>query len=79
MHKSKFVPTGLYRCETWSLVLNEEHRRRDFEKRVQRRTLAPKGQEVTKKMEENIMRSFVHCRPHIHYGDQILEDEMGGP
>jgi hypothetical protein len=37
----------LYECETWSLILREEHRLRLFENRVLRRTFGPKGDEVT--------------------------------
>jgi hypothetical protein len=37
----------LYGCETWSLILREEHRLRVFENRVLRRTFGPKRDEVT--------------------------------
>jgi hypothetical protein len=37
----------LYGCETWSQILREEHRLRVFEKRVLRRILGPKRDEVT--------------------------------
>jgi hypothetical protein len=36
----------LYRCETWSLTLREEHRLRVFENRVLRRIFGPKRDEV---------------------------------
>jgi hypothetical protein len=36
----------LYGCETWSLILREEHRLRVFEDRVLRRIYAPKRDEV---------------------------------
>jgi len=36
------LPVVLYECETWSLVLKEEHRLRLFENRVLRRILGPK-------------------------------------
>jgi hypothetical protein len=36
----------VYRCETWSLTLREEHRLRVFEKRVQRRIFGPKREEM---------------------------------
>jgi hypothetical protein len=35
----------LYGCETWSLVLKEEHRLRVFENRVLRRIFGPKREE----------------------------------
>jgi hypothetical protein len=37
----------LYGCETWSLTLREEHRLREFDNRVLRRTFRPKRDEVT--------------------------------
>jgi hypothetical protein len=37
----------LYRCETSSLILREEHRLRVFENRVLRRLFWPKRDEVT--------------------------------
>jgi len=36
----------LYWFETWSLILREEHRLREFENRVQRRIFGPKRDEV---------------------------------
>jgi hypothetical protein len=40
------LPVVLYRCETWSATLREEHRLRVFENRVLRRIFGPKGDEV---------------------------------
>jgi hypothetical protein len=40
------LPVVLYECETWSLVLREEHRLRVFENRVLR-ILGPRRDEVT--------------------------------
>ena len=37
----------LYRCETWSLTLREEHRLRVFENRMLRRIFGPKRGVVT--------------------------------
>jgi hypothetical protein len=37
----------LYRCETWSLILREEHRLRELENRVLRKVFGPKRDEVT--------------------------------
>jgi hypothetical protein len=36
----------LYGCETWSLILREEHRLRVFENRVLKRIFGPKRDEV---------------------------------
>jgi hypothetical protein len=41
------LPLVMYRCETWSLTLKEEHRLRVFENRVLRRIFGPKRDEVT--------------------------------
>jgi hypothetical protein len=42
----EFLPVVLYGCETWSLILREEHRLRMYENRVLR-IFKPKGDEVT--------------------------------
>jgi hypothetical protein len=39
------LPVVLYGCETWSLILGEEHRLRVFEKRVLRKIYGPKREE----------------------------------
>ena len=41
------MPVILYGCETWSLILREEHRLRVFENRVLRRIFGPRRGEVT--------------------------------
>jgi hypothetical protein len=41
------VTKVLYGCETWSLILREEHRLRVFEYRVLRRIFGPKRDEET--------------------------------
>jgi hypothetical protein len=40
------LPVVLYGCETWSPTLREEHRLKVFEKRVLRRILGPKRDEM---------------------------------
>jgi hypothetical protein len=48
IYKSIILPVVLlYGCETWSLILREEHRLRVFENRVLRRIFGPKKDEVT--------------------------------
>jgi hypothetical protein len=37
----------LYGCETWSLILREDHRLRVFENRVVRKVFEPKRDKVT--------------------------------
>jgi hypothetical protein len=46
MYKTIILPVVLYGCETWSLILREEHRLRVFENRVLRRILGPKRDAV---------------------------------
>jgi hypothetical protein len=40
------LPVVLYGCETWSLIIREEHKLRVFENRVLRRILGPKRAKV---------------------------------
>jgi hypothetical protein len=47
IYKTIILPVVLYGCETWSLILREEHRLRVFENRVLRRIFGHKGDEVT--------------------------------
>jgi hypothetical protein len=46
IYKTIILPVVLYRCETWSLTLREEHQLRLFENRVLRRIFGPKRDEV---------------------------------
>jgi hypothetical protein len=47
IYKTKILPVVLYGCETWYLMLREEHRLRVFENRVLRRIFGSKRDEVT--------------------------------
>jgi hypothetical protein len=47
IYKTVILPVVLCGCETWSLILREEHRLRVFESRVLRRIFGPKRGEVT--------------------------------
>jgi hypothetical protein len=40
------LPVVLYGCDTWSLILREEHRLRPFENKVLRRIFEPKKNEI---------------------------------
>jgi hypothetical protein len=42
-----FTCDSIYGCETWSLIVREEHKLRVFENRVLRRIFGPKGDGVT--------------------------------
>jgi hypothetical protein len=46
IYKTIILPVVLYGCETWSLILREEHRLGVFENMVLRRTFGPKKDEV---------------------------------
>jgi hypothetical protein len=52
IYKTIILPVVLYGCETWFLILREEHRLRVFENRVLRRKFGPKRDEVNRRMEE---------------------------
>jgi hypothetical protein len=62
VYKTIILPV-VYRCETWSLTLRDEHRLRVFENRVLRRKYGPKKDEVTGSGENYIMRSLMICTP----------------
>jgi hypothetical protein len=47
IYKMIILPVVLYGCETWHLILREEHRLRVFENRVLRRIFGPKRDKVT--------------------------------
>jgi hypothetical protein len=47
IYKTIILPVVLYRCETWSLTLREDHKLRVFENRVLRRIFGPKRNGVT--------------------------------
>jgi hypothetical protein len=46
IYKTTALFVVLYRCETWSVTLKEEHTLRVFENRVLRRIFGPKREEV---------------------------------
>jgi hypothetical protein len=52
MYKVIISPVILHGCETWSLTLREEHRRRVFENKVLR-IFGPKRDEVTESWEKS--------------------------
>jgi hypothetical protein len=64
----------LHGCETWFLLLREEHRPRVFENRVLRRIFQRKRNEVTGGWINCIRRSFITC---TLWNDQVKEDKMG--
>jgi hypothetical protein len=48
IYKTVTLPVVLYGCETWSLILCEEHRLRMFENRALWRNFRPKREEVAR-------------------------------
>jgi hypothetical protein len=48
IYRFTILPVVLYRCETWSLTLREEHKLRVFDNWVLRRIFGPKKDEVTR-------------------------------
>jgi hypothetical protein len=46
-YKTILLPVVLYGCETWSLILREEHGMRMIENRVLRRIFGSKRDEMT--------------------------------
>jgi hypothetical protein len=47
IYKTIILPVVIYGCETWSLIVREEHKVRVFENRVLRRIFEPKKDGVT--------------------------------
>jgi hypothetical protein len=48
IYRTIILPVVVFECETWSLILREEHRLRVFENRVLRRIFGLKEEETTK-------------------------------
>jgi hypothetical protein len=46
-YKNIILPVVLYGCDTWCLILREEHRPRVFENRVLKKIFGAKRDEVT--------------------------------
>jgi hypothetical protein len=72
-------PVVFYGCETRLLALREEHRLREFENRVLRRTFGPKRDEVKggwRKLHNKELHNS-YCSPSIFKKDQVKEDDMG--
>jgi hypothetical protein len=63
IYKTIILPVVLYRCETWSLILREEHKLRVLENSVLRRISEQKRDEISGGGggENCITRRFVIC------------------
>jgi len=80
IYGSIFLPVVLYRCETWSLTLREEHRLRVFENRMLRRIFGSVKNEVTgewRKLQNEELSGF-YSSSQYRSGDQIERNELGG-
>jgi len=79
IYRTIILPVVLHGCETWSLILKEEHRTKVSENRVLRNILRQRRDEVRGSGEDYITRSFTICTAHrILLGGQIKENERGG-
>jgi len=67
----------LYKYETWSVTVREEHRLRVFENRVLRRIFRPRREEVVGGWKDCILRSFITHFTKYYWDGQVKEDEMG--
>jgi hypothetical protein len=68
----------MYGCETWSLILREEHRLRVFENRVLRRIFEPKGDKMVGswiKLHNEHLHSM-YCSPNIRIIRMIKSRRM---
>jgi hypothetical protein len=61
IYKTVILPGVLYRCETWSLTLREEHRLRVFENKVLRIS-GPKRDEVTGRSQQEASRFVLFAK-----------------
>jgi hypothetical protein len=66
IYKIVILPAVLHRCETWPLILREEHRLRVFEKRVLWRIFGPKteGDRSLKDLQNDELHSL-YISPNI--------------
>jgi hypothetical protein len=55
------ISVVLYRCETWSLTVREEHKLRVFENRALRRIFGPKRDRVTGGWRKLLTRNSIIC------------------
>jgi hypothetical protein len=65
VYKTVILPVVLYGCETWSLILREEHRLRVFENRVLRRIFGPKREDVSWRKLHNDELHGLYSSPNI--------------
>ena len=64
-YKTIILPVILYGCETWSLILREEHKLRVFENKVLRKIFGAKRDQSTGEWRSYIMLNYTHCILHL--------------
>ena len=67
VYRTIILPVVLYRCDTWSFTLREEHKLWLFQNRVLRRIFGPKRDEVTGEWRKlhNKELNDLYCSPNI--------------
>jgi hypothetical protein len=67
IYRTMIFPVVLYRCETWSLTLSEEHRLKVFENRALRRMFGLKWDYVRREWRKLHNDGFndLYCSPNI--------------
>ena len=64
IYRTIILPVVLYGCETWSIILREEHRLRVFENRVLRRIFEPERGRVTGEWRKLNNEELMICTAH---------------
>ena len=61
------LPVLLYGCETWSLILREEHRLRIFDNKVLKKIFGAKGDEITGELRKlyNVKLHALYSSPEV--------------
>jgi hypothetical protein len=76
--KTVILPVVLYGCETWSLILKEEHILRVFKNRMLRRISGPKRDEVIAGWRKLHSEELHNLYFSLNIVRMIKEDEIGG-
>ena len=79
IYRTIILPVVLYGCETWSLILGEEHRLRVYENRVLRGIFGAERDGVTgewRKLHNEELNSVLLTQYCVV--DKIEKNEMGG-
>jgi hypothetical protein len=77
IYKTIILPVVLYGCETWSLILKEEHRLKVFENRVLRRIFGPKRDEIIGSYRKLHAEDLHYLYSSSNINRVIIKDKMG--